>query len=93
MSIYNPLSSSYDPKMFLNYRLFNVTSSIPVSSSERTPTSSAQLTSGSVFLLSASAAYTAGLNVQTEVELISYVYNRTVDAETDPSGALYNTYI
>ena len=80
MSIYNPLSSSYDPKMFLNYRLFNVTSSIPVSSSERTPTSSAQLTSGSVFLLSASAAYTAGLNVQTEVELISYVYNRTVDA-------------
>ena len=77
MSIYNPLSSSFDPNRFLDYRLFNVTSSIPVSSSERTPTSSAQLRSGSnrVFLLSASAAFTAGLNVQTEVILNSYVYN------------------
>lgn len=93
MSIYNPLSSSYDPKMFLDYKLFNVTSSIPVSSSERTPTSSAQLTSGSVFLLSASAAFTAGLNVQTEVKLVSYVYNRSVDSDTDPSGALHNTYV
>ena len=83
MSIYNPLSSSFDPNRFLDYRLFNVTSSIPVSSSERTPTSSAQLRSGSVFLLSASAAYTAGLNVQTPVTLNSYVYNDTIDADIE----------
>ena len=89
MSIYNPLSSSFDPNRFLDYRLFNVTSSIPVSSSERTPTSSAQLRSGSVFLLSASAAYTAGLNVQTPVTLNSYVYNDTIDADIDPTGALH----
>ena len=89
MSIYNPLSSSFDPNRFLDYRLFNVTSSIPVSSSERTPTSSAQLRSGSVFLLSASAHYSAGLNVQTPVNLNSYVYNATVDADLDPTGALH----
>jgi len=92
MSIYNPLSSSYDPNRFLSYKLFNVTSSIPVSSSERTPTSSAQLRSGSdnVFLLSASAAYTAGLNVQTPVTLNSYVYNAIIrDAAADPTGALH----
>ena len=90
MSIYNPLSSSFDPNRFLDYRLFNVTNSIAVSSSERTPTSSAQLRSGSVFLLSASAAYTAGLNVQTPVILNSYVYNNTVkDADLDPTGALH----
>jgi len=91
MSIYNPLSSSYDPNRFLDYRLFNVTSSIPVSSSERTPTSSAQLRSGSdnVFLLSASAAFTAGLNVQTTVNLNSYVYNNTIDVDLDPTGALH----
>ena len=90
MSIYNPLSSSYNPKSFLSYKLFNVTSSIPVSSSQRTPTSSAQLKSGSVFLLSASAEYTSGLNVQTSVELNSYVYNDIIkDANADPTGALH----
>ncbi len=89
MSIYNPLSSSFDPNLFLDYRLFNVTNSIAVSSSERTPTSSAQLTSGSIFLLSASAAYTAGLNVQTQVILNSYVYNSIYDEVNDPSGALH----
>ena len=95
MSIFNPLSSSYNPKPFLDYKLFHVTSSIPVSSSQRTPTSSAQLRSGSVFLLSASAEFTAGLAIQTKTELVSYVakYNpRTAanDSIADISGSVYN---
>jgi len=90
MSIYNPLSSSISPSLFLSYTNFQVTSSIPVSSSERTPTSSAVLVSGSVFLLSASAAYTAGLNVQTSVNLNSYVYGVASSDPTDISSSLYD---
>ncbi len=93
MSIYNPLSSSISPSLFLSYRDFQVTSSIPVSSSERTPTSSAVLVSGSVFLLSASAAYTAGLNVQTSVNLNSYVYAVASSDPTDISSSLFDVEI
>ena len=74
MSIYNPLSSSYNPTTFLSYELFQVTESLITGSSERTPTSSATLYSGSTFILSASAAFTAGLNIQTPTHLISYIY-------------------
>ena len=91
MSIYNPLSSSISPSLFLSYTDFQVTSSIPVSSSERTPTSSAVLVSGAVFLLTASAAYTAGLNVQTSVELNSYIYGVASSDPTDISSSLYDT--
>ena len=91
MSIYNPLSSSINPSRFLSYKLFHITSSIPVSSSERTPTSSAQLRSGSnnIFLLSASAAYTAGLNVQTPVELTSYIYSNLTNY-TDVTESMHS---
>ena len=93
MSIYNPLSSSISPSLFLSYTDFQVTSSIPVSSSERTPTSSAVLVSESVFLLSASAAYTAGLNVQTSVNLNSYVYAVASSDPTDISSSLFDVEI
>ena len=88
MSIYNPLSSSFNPLNFLSYGSFNVTESLITGSSERTPTSSANLYSGSIFVLSASAAYTAGLNIQTEVSLISYIYNN--NSAVDPSSSLFN---
>ncbi len=88
MSIYNPLSSSYNPTTFLSYELFQVTESLITGSSERTPTSSATLYSGSTFILSASAAFTAGLNIQTSTHLISYIYQ---GVSLDSSASLYST--
>ena len=88
-SVYTPASASFKRKAFLPYATFHVTASVLVSSSERTPTSSEVLYSGSTFLLSASAAYTAGINVQTEVELYSFKYNRIHKGE--PTSSQYES--
>ena len=68
MSVYNPLFKG-DASSYISYALLGITSSLPISSSERTPTSSISLYSGSVFLLSGSAAFTCGLNLETPFSL------------------------
>ena len=101
MSIYNPLSSSYNPTTFLSYELFQVTESLITGSSERTPTSSATLYSGSTFILSASAAFTADdintlrikITYITETgtvttALIDHIFVRVIYNVTDPVAGL-----
>ena len=65
MSIYNPLYKG-SKKDYLSYSSMGLTASLVISASERTPTSSVAFYSGSnqVFLLSASAAFTAGINLE-----------------------------
>ena len=64
MSIYNPLFKG-NTKEYISYSIMGITASLVISSSERTPTSSVALYSGSSFLLSGSAAFTCGINLET----------------------------
>ena len=65
MSIYNPLFKG-NTKEYISYSIMGITASLAISSSERTPTSSVALYSGSFFLLSGSAAFTCGINLETD---------------------------
>ena len=64
MSIYNPLFKG-NKKDYISYTKLGITASLVISSSERTSTSSPLLYSGSHFLLSASADFTCGVNLET----------------------------
>mgnify|MGYP003641511826 FL=1 len=68
MSIYNPLFKG-NTKEYISYSIMGITASLAISSSERTPNSSPQLYSGSVFLLSGSAAFTCGISLESSFNL------------------------
>lgn len=95
MSIYNPLFKG-DTKNYISYGLMGVTASLAISASERTPTSSANFYSGSdqIFLLSASAAFTAGINLEQSftVSNPTVIFTSTTHTSSDDIGDVEREY-
>ena len=95
MSIYNPLYKG-SKRDYISYSSMGVTASLAISASERTPTSSAVFYSGSnqVFLLSASAAFTAGINLEVGFTLSdpSIVFSSTTYTSSDAIGDVEREY-
>ena len=95
MSIYNPLYKG-SKKDYISYSSMGVTASLAISASERTPTSSVVFYSGSneVFLLSASAAFTAGINLEIGYTLSdsSVAFTSTTYTSSDAIGDVEREY-
>ena len=92
MSIYNPLYKG-SKRDYISYSSMGVTASLAISASERTPTSSIVFYSGSnqVFLLSASAAFTAGINLEVGYTLSdpSVTFRSTTYTSSDAIGDVF----
>ena len=95
MSIYNPLYKG-SKRDYISYSSMGVTASLAISASERTPTSSIVFYSGSnqVFLLSASAAFTAGINLEVGYTLSdpSVTFRSTTYTSSDAIGDVEREY-